>query len=150
MTQRFIFADEICQHRALPEIWALGFRVAWDTGLGAMQLVRAPCRYDGEVGRRAYTRARDRMRDADDLRYIIMQAWQKSDPYGYYLRSPAWQEKRRAVLRRAGHRCEGCGKDRPLQVHHKTYERVGDEFLFDLQALCDPCHERVHGIEKAV
>lgn len=39
--------------------------------------------------------------------------------------------------------CEGCGKARATQVHHKTYRNLGDEFLFELVALCDACHKRL-------
>jgi hypothetical protein len=33
-----------------------------------------------------------------------------------------------------------------LDVHHNTYERYGDESIFDLVALCDRCHELFHGV----
>lgn len=64
--------------------------------------------------------------------------------YNEYLKTPAWQERRRKVLARAKGVCEGCGERPPVQVHHKTYEHVGDEFLWELAAVCMPCHERAH------
>lgn len=65
--------------------------------------------------------------------------------YHYYLTTDAWDRRRKAVLRRARNACEGCGRNnRPLQVHHMTYENVGDEFLWELRAVCDECHERCH------
>lgn len=48
------------------------------------------------------------------------------------------------VMRRCDGWCEGCGTRRATQVHHKTYEHLGDEFLFELLALCERCHERLH------
>jgi 5-methylcytosine-specific restriction endonuclease McrA len=63
-----------------------------------------------------------------------------SPEYHAYLRSDAWQRKRKAVLRRAGYRCERCGADVPLDIHHLTYARFGHENLEDLQALCRMCH----------
>ena len=33
------------------------------------------------------------------------------------------------------------------QAHHLTYEHMGDEFLWELKAVCRPCHERWHGTE---
>ena len=34
--------------------------------------------------------------------------------------------------------------ERPAtQVHHKHYENLGEEFMFDLLALCEPCHVRL-------
>lgn len=63
--------------------------------------------------------------------------------YEEYLKTPKWREKARLVLRRAGGRCEGCLLADATQVHHLTYERVGDEMLFDLVAICKPCHDRI-------
>lgn len=65
--------------------------------------------------------------------------------YAWYLTTPKWDRIRRAVLRRANSACEGCGGiGLALQVHHLTYKHVGNEFLWELVAVCDPCHERVH------
>jgi 5-methylcytosine-specific restriction endonuclease McrA len=65
--------------------------------------------------------------------------------YAWYLRTDAWDQKRRAVLRRANYCCEGCGIDnRKLHVHHLTYAHKGNEFLFELVAVCEVCHERCH------
>jgi 5-methylcytosine-specific restriction endonuclease McrA len=70
-----------------------------------------------------------------------------SAEYKQYLQSPQWQAKRRKILHRAGYRCELCRKAKPLQVHHLTYERKFRERLGDLQAVCDRCHRRIHGIK---
>lgn len=64
--------------------------------------------------------------------------------YNEYLGSPAWEEKRKKVILRANGLCEGCRENSPSEVHHLTYEHVGNEFLFELVALCKPCHERIH------
>lgn len=65
--------------------------------------------------------------------------------YAWYLTTPEWDRRRRAVLRRAGHTCEGCGAiGLALQVHHLSYKHVGAEFLWELVAVCDPCHDLVH------
>jgi 5-methylcytosine-specific restriction endonuclease McrA len=60
--------------------------------------------------------------------------------YVSYLKSPAWQDKRRQALRRAGYRCQACGKRNHLQVHHLTYIRLGHELPTDLVCLCSACH----------
>jgi len=65
--------------------------------------------------------------------------------YDGYLTTDAWRRRREKVLERAGGVCEGCGERRAVQVHHRTYAHVGDEFLFELVALCTPCHKRLHG-----
>ena len=66
------------------------------------------------------------------------------DDYGVYLRSAGWQELRQKVFRRARGLCEGCADRPPTEVHHLTYEHVKSEFLFELVALCEQCHERAH------
>lgn len=67
--------------------------------------------------------------------------WQQ---YTAYLETTAWQLKRQAVLTRANNWCEGCGKRQATQVHHTTYKHVFDEFLFELVAVCEFCHRRIH------
>lgn len=63
------------------------------------------------------------------------------DFYLAYLNSAEWKSKRNAALRRFGFRCERCNAKRDLQVHHKTYERMGYERDADLEVLCVDCHE---------
>jgi len=39
-----------------------------------------------------------------------------------------------------------CGEaDRRLDAHHNTYERYGDESVYDLVVLCAQCHQLFHG-----
>lgn len=61
-----------------------------------------------------------------------------------YIKSPEWRAKANMVLRRAGFICEGCLVNRATQVHHMTYEHLGDEFAWELRAVCHGCHERFH------
>jgi len=68
-------------------------------------------------------------------------------PFAEYWVQCEWQARRSATLVRAGYRCQTCGDtDVRLDVHHNTYERYGDESIFDLVALCDRCHELFHGV----
>lgn len=67
----------------------------------------------------------------------------QTDFYKKYLQSPAWRRKREKAIKRAGRRCEMCGVsilDKPLEVHHKTYERLGRELPNDLKVVCKICH----------
>ena len=64
--------------------------------------------------------------------------------YEDYLKSPAWREKRKEVLARSGGYCEQCCTAKARHVHHKTYDRLGNEDLDDLEALCIPCHASKH------
>jgi predicted ATP-dependent serine protease len=67
------------------------------------------------------------------------------DKYHRYLCSREWAEKRRAVLHRSEGVCERCQLGKVEEIHHLTYDRKYDEHLDDLQGLCAPCHEYVHG-----
>lgn len=69
--------------------------------------------------------------------------WQEK--YREYLRSERWHLIREKVLQRERYLCQGCGDARANEVHHSTYVHVGDEFLFELVALCSACHRRFHG-----
>jgi hypothetical protein len=66
--------------------------------------------------------------------------------YYDYLQSPQWDSLRKAKLKEAGYRCQLCNANGKIAVHHRTYDRVFNELLSDLIALCDPCHEKFHGI----
>lgn len=67
--------------------------------------------------------------------------------YSEYLKSPEWREIRREILRLARYRCERCDASNVrLQVHHKTYVNRGYEEIEDLEAVCDACHKKEHGI----
>jgi hypothetical protein len=67
--------------------------------------------------------------------------------YSVYLNSDDWRQKRTRVLQRAKGRCEGCGVKAATQVHHLTYKHAFAEFLFELVAICDDCHGRLHSDE---
>jgi transcription elongation factor Elf1 len=65
--------------------------------------------------------------------------------YQEYLRTPEWQERRNRHLKSAGYRCQVCnGSTPPLDVHHRTYERRGQEYYKDLIVLCRDCHGLYH------
>jgi 5-methylcytosine-specific restriction endonuclease McrA len=54
---------------------------------------------------------------------------------------PEYVRNRPVVLRRAGGRCEQCGRRALLQVDHKTPLAIlVDHSLANLWALCGPCH----------
>jgi hypothetical protein len=78
---------------------------------------------------------------------------QKADKSGYkakyqaYLLSEQWKNKRTKVLKRAQGICEGCLDVPATEVHHRSYEHVFDELLFELVALCEECHRKTHRFE---
>lgn len=68
------------------------------------------------------------------------------EEYLRYLGSTLWTARKAAVIRYRGYRCERCGLEPStgLQLHHRTYKRLGREHPDDLELLCRYCHKRHH------
>jgi restriction endonuclease Mrr len=65
--------------------------------------------------------------------------------YREYLRTPEWRVTRAAALLRAGRCCSlDVTHSSDLEVHHRTYERLGRELASDLVVLCHECHALHH------
>lgn len=64
--------------------------------------------------------------------------------YNAYLSSSDWRRRRQLILKRSGGICEGCMERPATQVHHLSYAHVCNEFLWELRAICDQCHNRAH------
>ncbi len=65
--------------------------------------------------------------------------------YADYIRSALWRNNpaRLAELAASGGRCRTCNRaaaEVELQVHHRTYARLGAELVGDLTTLCVECH----------
>ena len=69
--------------------------------------------------------------------------------YRAYLASPEWAAKRKHTLETQGRYCRGCGTQRHLQVHHRSYDNLGREQEGDLVVLCTICHQGVHALTRA-
>lgn len=67
--------------------------------------------------------------------------------YGHYLSSPAWAAAKARYRASVEPQACMCGSEE-VQIHHKTYERVGHEEPSDLLALCRICHAMVHVLER--
>lgn len=64
--------------------------------------------------------------------------------YADYLASDHWQDLRRRY--RESDLPQSCKCGAPANaLHHKTYVRLGEELLTDLEALCHGCHRVAHG-----
>lgn len=70
--------------------------------------------------------------------------------YHEYLLSKTWKEIRRKVFKYHGKNCKSCDGNIGIDVHHRTYERVGgnENIKDDLIPLCRKCHDNVHQIVK--
>ena len=70
--------------------------------------------------------------------------------YDEYLKSEVWQIRRAMALERAGYKCHVCGERENLNVHHKTYEHLGNELPEELVVLCRAHHWIEHNPGKPV
>jgi 5-methylcytosine-specific restriction endonuclease McrA len=61
------------------------------------------------------------------------------------MQSAGWRRRRSQAIRAAGRRCQEYGGGGPLDVHHLSYAHLGDERPWELAALCERCHNRLHG-----
>jgi 5-methylcytosine-specific restriction endonuclease McrA len=68
--------------------------------------------------------------------------------YNAYLRTEKWAKKRAAVLERDKRTCQACLTRPATQAHHTTYAHVFDEPLFELVAVCEPCHEKITEMDR--
>ena len=68
--------------------------------------------------------------------------------YKEYITSERWKGIRAAALKRDGEICQGCLVSSATEVHHKTYDHLYNEPLFDLVSVCQTCHEMVTRIDR--
>jgi len=61
--------------------------------------------------------------------------------YEKRIRSAQWRNMKADLIRLRGDKCERCSLRKPLELHHRTYERLGRELMSDLLLLCSNCHK---------
>lgn len=99
--------------------------------------------WDPQIGKQYYQWRSELYQESMEVaRMLAEEEWNRR--YEEYLDTPEWKEKRRLVLLRAQGVCEGCRIAEATEVHHLTYSHAGEEFLFQLVAICGPCHKRFH------
>jgi 5-methylcytosine-specific restriction endonuclease McrA len=59
-----------------------------------------------------------------------------------------WRKKTLMLFTKGSVRCEKCGSERYLHIHHITYKRLGRERMSDLQVICRQCHRPGSGVIK--
>jgi hypothetical protein len=64
--------------------------------------------------------------------------------YAEYLRSRHWRRFRVEYKKARPWQCAICHDSDRLELHHVTYERLGQERLDDVRPLCQVCHSTLH------
>lgn len=64
--------------------------------------------------------------------------------YLEYLQSDLWKQKKVEALSVMGNFCKICGSKKNINVHHRSYDRIGEELVEDLSILCKSCHKMIH------
>jgi hypothetical protein len=94
-----------------------------------------PAPVSHSTGNRRETSQREFFDNLDELGF---------QTYEEYLRSDLWREtKSRYINSEYPHFCLVCGS-KSFDLHHRTYERLGHEELYDLVPLCNPHHTALH------
>lgn len=77
---------------------------------------------------------------------------QRRESYRLYLLSEKWRRTRERRLAMDRWQCQarmdGCLR-KASEVHHLTYDHLGDEPLFDLISVCPECHRRISAMDSA-
>jgi hypothetical protein len=105
----------------------------------------------GERRRKAWQRRYEELKaeaEEERLQELEERSQARREWYQDYLRSPAWARKRQLVLEREESLCQGCRTSKAVEVHHLTYDHIGNELLFELVALCSACHRNAHGRDE--
>jgi len=63
--------------------------------------------------------------------------------YQEYLQTDHWKQLRKKIMDRDNNTCQICGVP-ANHVHHMTYVHRGNEYEFELVALCYECHKIYH------
>jgi hypothetical protein len=71
--------------------------------------------------------------------------------YKAQLAHPLWKKRRLEIIKKSDNKCNRCGNEEHLQVHHKKYDRskLAWEYEDDLlECVCGGCHMKEHNIDK--
>ena len=63
-----------------------------------------------------------------------------------YMHSNKWKNLKKYRMIIANNKCEvlGCNETDNLQLHHITYENLGDEDINDVRIVCGDHHQQIH------
>ncbi|SFE68105.1 virus viroplasmin [Paenibacillus algorifonticola] len=77
---------------------------------------------------------------------VICSTGETAHNYNAYLKTEHWEKIKTFYFVFNSKSCRLCRSKRILNLHHKTYERIGNEKIRDLVCLCQQCHHKLHEI----
>ena len=142
-----LFADSCGKHKCASCHYSLDV-IANGNELFMTTLTPNPCKFsdDSYMGNESGISGA-KTEDNGSGYYIVHCPKYKANPtlgYNQYMKSDAWKAKRSEQIKRDGFQCQMCGTAINLQVHHTTYENIGNEKIGDLVTLCEKCHKKIH------
>ena len=71
-------------------------------------------------------------------------------PYKQFTNCLYWNIIATFIKKMKENKCEECGSQQKIHVHHHDYSILGAEFynLHKLKVLCSECHGKKHGIRR--
>jgi hypothetical protein len=63
--------------------------------------------------------------------------------YRLYMKSSIWKQVKERIKQIYNYKCKFCGSSNELHVHHRTYDRLGHEYIDDLVVYCHHCHYEI-------
>jgi len=135
--QRIVRGGQVQVHQICEECWR-SVKTLKKSDLPIKVFNSLPMITTKQMDDAAFERERKRYESVHDYN----KAWWEW--YNEYLNSPIWKSRRDAVLKRSGYKCEACGADHAVHVHHVSYRHVGAEPFWDLRAVCKECHLVLH------
>lgn len=83
-------------------------------------------------------------------KYIRRCKNEKQRQYAILLQRKEWKDFRKLVFKERGRKCEKCGKESNLQIHHTQYRKGWLPWEYPMsmiKVLCRGCHASVHHIK---
>ena len=77
-----------------------------------------------------------------------MDQWRER--YNEVIGSLRWKAIKARLISERGAKCQTCRAAVLLDLHHKTYERLGRELDEDLELLCRKCHDKADETRAAI
>jgi len=64
--------------------------------------------------------------------------------YNEYINSDKWVERKKLYYKNNKKKCICCETTKDIQLHHITYNSLGNELDKDIAPICEKCHKEFH------